>query len=651
MALVVSSLARGSLKRLMRSVPTSTHSARDALRHLAGLWQKEKLATRRREQELREAVPFARRVERGLALRKLRYENTEAAGAGHLQLWFILEHEGALENARIHVGDPVVLWSQAHGERQRAVVGRRGQTRLSLMVSSDYAAFVESGPLNLDVEAPEVTFDRGEAAVMRFLEDNELSEMRELLFGSAEPSFGELAEPTFRDQGLNSSQREAVSLALSAERVALIHGPPGTGKTRTLVEVIRQQVLLDRSVLVTAASNMAVDHLTRQLVLQGVKPLRLGHPARVAEDLKERTAEVLIEGTEEYRLARRWQGEARALREKAHKQRARRGRPGADRHLMNEANRFNADARRALNEARAKVLRRARVVCSTAAGADSSLLGASRFDVVVLDEATQAPDPIALAALQHAKLAILAGDPCQLSPTVVDAEAAREGLGTTLFERASTRWKPGATHLLEVQYRMHAALMRFPSESMYAGRLVADPSVRARHLAELPGVAPDPVRTEPWTLIDTSGTGWAESVDPESLSIFNQRHAERTAQEIERLLSRGLEPRDIATITPYSAQARLLGQLLAGAVAEGLEVGTVDSFQGREKEAVVVDLVRSNSEGELGFLADVRRMNVALTRAKRYLAVICDGSTLGGHAYYRQLLAAAERDGVWESCF
>ncbi len=626
-------------------------SSEQALTRVADLWQQERLAVRRQTQELRDTLAFPERVRRGLALANLRYENTEAAGGQHCQLWFHLERPGALDGAQIGVGDPVVLWSAARTARQTGVVGRTGTTRISVVVDHGYAAFVEDDAIQLDLEPDEATFDRGEAALRRFSTDSKLATLRELLFGDAEPSFGPRPELQVKDERLNQSQREAVSLALAAEQVALIHGPPGTGKTRTLVEVVRQHLALGKSVLVTAASNTAVDHLTRQLIALGVKPLRLGHPTRVAEDLRERTLETLMQATEEYRLARQWQHEARALHERHHKQKARSARtlPRSDWRIR--ANQLNADARRSLKEARAKVLRRTRVVCTTAAGTDSKLIGDTLYDVVILDEATQAPDPIALAALCRGKRAVLAGDPCQLPPTVVDGEAARAGLASTLFERASRRWSAGATHMLTVQYRMHALLMSFPSASMYHGRLEADPNVAARQLDDLPGVAPDPARRAPWTLVDTSGTGWEEGLEPESRSTFNRELAERTAGEVRRLLDRGVSAADIAAITPYGAQVRLLRGLLRDALAQGLEIGTVDGFQGREKEAVVVDLVRSNAEGALGFLNDIRRTNVALTRAKRCLVVVCDGSTLGQHPYYRALVEAAEAAGVWESCF
>ncbi len=629
----------------------TTASAEAALHQLAELWQLEKLAARQQERELRDARPFAERVRRGLALRSLRYEETVAEGGGRCQLWFGSEREGEFDGVQIKTGDLVVLWSGAHDRRQSGVVGARNKSRLSIVVDADYDSFVEKGDVRLDLEPSEVTFERGEAAIAAFLADESLHPVRELFFGDASPSFGPEPKLMIFDSGLNDSQRQAVSLAMRAKQVALIHGPPGTGKTRTLVEVVRQQLFAGRRILVTAASNAAVDHLTRQLIAAKQKPLRLGHSARVAEDLRAHTAEAKMEKLADYRMARRWQAEARALREQFHNRKARGGggSRGSGRALLAQANQLNADARRSLRHARSRVLARADIVCTTAAGADSKLLGNATFDVVVLDEATQAADPIALAALQRAPISVLAGDPRQLPPTVVDAEAARRGLASTLFERASRRFPSQATHLLTVQYRMSEALLRFPSESMYEGRLIADASVARRTLEELEGVMPDAERSSSWLFLDSSGMGWEEQVEPESQSTFNTAQAERTAAEVRRLLERGLPATEIAAITPYGAQVRLLRRLLADAVEAGLEIGSVDGFQGREKEAVVVDLVRSNDSATLGFLGDVRRTNVALTRAKRYLVIIGDGSTLASHEYYDQLLAAAQRDGVWRS--
>jgi len=249
---------------------------------------------------------------------------------------------------------------------------------------------------------------------------------------------------------------------------------------------------------------------------------------------------------------------------------------------------------------------------------------------------------------------VLAGDPHQLGPVVIGGPAVDATLGSTVFERLAA----GNAVMLEQQHRMHEQIMTFPSRSMYGGKLRAAPEV-AHHVLEDLGVAVDPLRPRPLWLVDTAGKDWLEqrtdfdpggslnnipsfSFDP---STFNTGNAERVAAEARRLLSRGLAPTDIAIIAAYSAQARRLRELLKVERAEGLEIGTVDGFQGREKEAVIVDLVRSNEHGEIGFLANTRRMNVALTRARRFLLVVADSATLGDHPYYAHfLLYVAEID-------
>lgn len=291
------------------------------------------------------------------------------------------------------------------------------------------------------------------------------------------------------------------------------------------------------------------------------------------------------------------------------------------------------------------------VVCATLAGADAAVLRWDEgFDVVVLDEATQAVDPLAWIALSMAPRAILAGDPHQLPPTVIDPEAARRGLSVTIFDRLFARLGDQAVRMLVTQHRMHEDIMSFPSQALYQGRLVAHPSVAAHALEDL-GVAPDPLRPGTRVWLDCAGAGFSEERRQPDGSTRNRELAQRTAQETQRLLSRGLSPRDCAVLTPYDAQVAELRALLSEAIEQGLEVGSVDGFQGREKEAIVLDLVRSNDDAEVGFLADVRRMNVALTRARRFLLVLGDSATIGQHPFYARFLEDVERRGAWVSVF
>ncbi|MGM0574273.1 MAG: AAA domain-containing protein [Myxococcota bacterium] len=631
--------------------------SRQRLERMAALWRREREATHARFAEERAGAPLKERVARGLALMDLVVDETDAVPGGRHLLWLVTRRPGGLAHARIGTGDPVRLWwEEPEGpDAVRGTVARRHRERLAVVVDEDLPDRYEDGGFRLDRDAPEATFDRGDRAIRTFLEAKSGSAtgwLREVLLGDERPAFD--PEPRWKpfDADLNRPQREAVSRALAAQDVALVHGPPGTGKTRTLVEIARQAVRRGESVLATAASNTAVDNLAERLARAGVEVVRVGHPARVSDAVQARTLDALLEHTEAWRLARRWTGEARDLLRRV---RARSDRGTLDRRerraMREEVGRLFRDARRQLRGAEDRILDGATVICATAAGADASVLRDRTFDLVVLDEATQAPDPIALVALARARRAVLAGDPRQLPPTVIDPEADREGLGRTVFERLAVSGDDDLLRMLVVQHRMHETLMSFPSAASYEGRLVASDAVRAHRLVDLPGVAPDPLRPGPLVFVDTAGKGWEERRGEEDPSTWNPRQAERTAAEIRRLLGRGVPPGDVAVITPYHAQARRLRHLLSDAVRAGLEVGTVDGFQGREKEAVVVDLVRSNDAGDLGFLRDVRRMNVALTRARRFLLVLGDSATLGRHPYYAAFLEAAEGAGAWQSAW
>ncbi len=481
-----------------------------------------------------------------------------------------------------------------------------------------------------------VTFDRGDAALVA-LERDETGK-GSLWLGNALPRFGDEVESTVRDEGLDEAQRHAVHRASAARNALLIHGPPGTGKTRTLVEIVRQALRKRQRILVTAASNVAVDNLTRRLAEVGVKVLRLGSPEMIAADLTEVSFHHRVAALDEHRQAEQLFAQARRIAEG-------RGRRPAD--PRRKSSRLRREAHQLQNFARATILRRARVVCATAGGVDAVPLGDEQFDLVVLDEATQAPDPVALAAILRGGVVVLAGDPQQLPPTVVaeDPEA-RVGLASTLFERCAARWSSAGTVMLTTQYRMSEALMRFPSEVHYGGRLTAGASNRDHRLGDLLDAPPSPRDGRPWIVIDTGELDTAEAADGDS--VHNETHRRIVAAEVRRLVDDGIAPGDIAAICPYAAQASRLRGALGRLVEAGLEIGTVDGFQGREKEVVIFDTVRSNRRGRIGFLRDVRRTNVAITRAKRQLIVVVHAPTLGRDAYYRRLLVAAGEAGAIE---
>ena len=593
--------------------------------------------------------PLAERVALGIALANLRITDERSAFGTRVRVRLAVPDHVDLDNVRLGPGDPVRLWAEHPDEpgAVRGVIERREEQSLWVMldrpvdeIDRDYA---------LDPEVPEVTFDRGDVAIERAktaLATSDLARIRDVAAGVRPPRPLAPLSWTPLDDDLDERQRMAVDVALRSGDIAQIHGPPGTGKTRTLVEVIRQRVLRGERVLCAAPSNTAVDNLGMRLADVGLRAVRLGHPARVAPSLHALTLDAQVDADGATKLAREWHDRARALRKSAS------GRRGPEaKALWQEARALDQDAAKEIANTEARIVERANVVLATCVGCDHPLLREDTFDCVIVDEATQAPDPLLLVALARGKVCVLAGDHNQLGPVVVGGPAVDSVLGTTVFDRLAKESVEGASVMLEQQHRMHEQIMTFPSRSMYAGRLRPSPLVAAHVLDDL-GVAPDPLRPRPLWLIDTAGKDWLEQrtdFDPGGSlnnapafhfdpSTFNTGNAERVAAEARRLLSRGLAPTEIAIIAAYSAQARRLRELLRVERAAGLEIGTVDGFQGREKEAVIVDLVRSNEMGEIGFLANTRRMNVALTRAKRFLLVVADSATLGEHPYYKRFL-------------
>jgi len=664
--------------------------ARDWLDAVARAWRDERTAVRRRIALERAGRTLTERIALGIALAPLRIVDEQSAPGDRIRIQVAAPDTIDLDNLRLAPGDPIRLWAE-HPDEPGAVRGvyeRREDQTLWLMLDrgiehSEMGGGDPAGSAGgaggkaprgiieidreyaIDPEAPEVTFDRGDQAIARAhaaLATSDLARIRDVAAGIRPPRPVAPVGWTALDAALDDRQRTAVDAALRSGDLALIHGPPGTGKTRTLVEVVRQRVRRGERVLCAAPSNAAVDNLGLRLAEAGLRTVRLGHPARVHPALIELTLDAQVDADGASRLAREWRDRARQLRRSATGKRG----PEA-KECWAEARALDRDAAREIANAERAIVDRAEVVLATCAGSEHPLLGLGDqrivFDCAVIDEATQAPDPLLLVPLGRARVAVLAGDPHQLGPVVTGGADLEATLGSTVFDRLARHGpagdSPGAV-MLEQQHRMHQQIMAFPSRAMYGERLRAAPAVAGHTLDDL-GVAPDPLRPRPLWLIDTAGKDWSEQrlsggpaagheyepgtsmtnipvfrIDP---STFNPGNAERVAAEARRLLSRGLPPTEIAIIAAYSAQARRLRELLRDERADGLEIGTVDGFQGREKEAVIVDLVRSNEYGEIGFLADTRRMNVALTRARRFLLVVADSATLGAHPYYAAFLS------------
>jgi superfamily I DNA and/or RNA helicase len=589
-------------------------------------------------------------VARGVAIPDLEAVD-DAVGLGGRALVTFTRAGGQRLEGRWEPGSVVEVSPRRAGDvpSVRAVVSRRSARSLQLAFDDAPPPFVTLGRVWLEATLDERTFLRARANVdtVRGWERGAERRRRAVLLGDEPPRSGPVppAPPAPR---LNPEQAEAVERALAADDFFLVHGPPGTGKSTVLVEVARRARADDRRLLATAASNAAVDHLLELCLAAGLKAVRVGHPARVSPELVEHTLDVLVEAQPSHVLARELFDEAFELRGYARKQRQR----GRSRERFANARDAAAEARRLVDQARAleqqavrAVLDGADVICATLTALSGGELARERFDLALFDEATQAIEPLALAAFIKARTVVMAGDHRQLPPTVLSREAALAGLTTSLFERLLAAHGDAWRLMLREQYRMSEALMAYPSRTMYEGALRAHPSVAGRRLP----VASD---TPPLLFVDTAGRGFDEEVPPGTDSTRNPGEAGLVIDRARALIAAGLPADELAVIAPYSAQAAELRER-AACLPElaGVEIDTVDAFQGREKEAVLVSLTRSNPEGTVGFLADLRRMNVAITRAKSHLFVVGDSATLGGHPYYGGFVDVAQQTGGYVSAW
>jgi ATP-dependent RNA/DNA helicase IGHMBP2 len=562
----------------------------------------------------------------------------------------------------LRVGDVVRITRRRvrADEEPTGVVAKRSWTSIAVAFDEPVPDWTTDGRVVLELVANDVTHSRLADAISRFADarDERLATLRAILVGERKPAFRRHPDLSSMSKSLNAQQAAAVRHALSADELALVHGPPGTGKTVTLAEVARLAAAAGERVLAAAASNHAVDNLVERLAEAGLRVVRVGHPARVAEAILSHTLDVQLAQHERSQLAsdlvrqaldlqqrsrRQWErGRGAGLRGEGYLERARDSR--------REAGRLFTEARRLNREAAKDILDRAQVICATATGVESDALAlapiAGRgFDLAVFDEATQATEPATLAVMARAQRIVLAGDHQQLPPTVLSEKAARGGLGVSLFERMLTTYGDELRRMLVVQHRMNETIMRFPSRQMYRDELRAHPSVANRTIGDLDGVRAEAL-WRPVEFLDTAGKGFDDEAPDIGDSRRNPGEAELVATQARNMMEAGVSASDIAVITPYAAQAQLLRGLLG---PTGPEVDTVDGFQGREKEAVVVSLTRSNSRGEIGFLADVRRMNVAVTRARRRLVVVGDGGTIGNHDFYGAFIEYANRVGGYRS--
>lgn len=523
--------------------------------------------------------------------------------------------------------------------------------RMKIVLNAkDLPDWLSFGNLGVDLQFDERTYLEMEKAlrIVQSANRGRLAELRSVLLNKLEARF--LPQPALDINSLNPAQNRAVDQVISAQDVAVIHGPPGTGKTTTIIQAINELVKQEHTVLVCAPSNAAVDLLTERIAAQGRTVVRVGNISRVDDSILVHTLEAQIAAHADNKNIKKIKIQAAEARRKAAKFKRKFGSKERTerRDLYDEAKELTAWANQLEDRLINQILDAAQVITCTLVGASQKVLENRRFRTVLIDEAAQALEPACWIPILKASRVIFAGDPFQLPPTVKVIKNKKTGLNITLIEKC-LQFLPKIS-FLNIQYRMHQVIMGFSNEQFYNGQLVAAESIAQHQLA---------IEAEqPITFIDTAGCGFEERLNPEFQSRYNPDECQILCEHL-YLLIENYQRKDfplpsIGIISPYREQAIYLKQHKEG--DERLQempitINTIDAFQGQERDLIYISLVRSNGKGEIGFLKDYRRMNVAMTRAKKKLVVIGDSATIGMDSFYSDFLDYCEKSGMYKTAW
>jgi ATP-dependent RNA/DNA helicase IGHMBP2 len=594
---------------------------------LSGLLAAERTADEVAFTGLTAGTGAARRRELGLTWYPVAIRNTEPTRGDYLSVEVERTTHKDLSH-QLRFGGSVALFSNHDSaDRVNGTITYIGGDRLKVtLLTEELPDWASDGKLGIDLLFDSHSYDEMQLALKRAEKMD--SHLVSVLTGMARPVF---VTADYTNVKLNASQNAAVRNILGAQDLAIVHGPPGTGKTTTLVAAINALVEHgEPQILVVAPSNTAVDLLSEKLSETGLQVLRIGNPVRVTERLQRLTLDSRMAEHGQIKEVKKLKKMAAEFKNMAHKYKRSFGKAEREQRkaLFDEAHRIMRDVVKIEEFVSEDVISKAQVITATLVGADHYTIKKLQFQTVVMDEAGQALEPAAWIPVLKAQRVILAGDHLQLPPTV---KSQQSELTTTLLEKCVALHSDAVT-LLEEQYRMNTAIMGFSSLKFYNNQLTAHLSVAHRLIK--PG-------DKPFTFIDTAGAGYEEQA--EGTSTVNPEEAAFIVRHIDRMNYKGVS---VAVVAPYKQQVNLLKDLLTGTP---VEVNTVDGFQGQERDVIYISLTRSNSNGIIGFLSDYRRMNVAMTRAKLKLVMVGDSATLAQTPFYAELIAYTEGLGSYES--
>ncbi|MEM9929751.1 MAG: AAA domain-containing protein [Bacteroidota bacterium] len=630
-------------------------------RHLVQLEREEE---RRLHLEIIQAMPLVKRVAKGYSWYPLQVTETGYGIGGRPTVTVVREGE---ESHQFRAGTSINLFTTqplANGPQRAGIIHYIKKNTMKIVLGGeDLPDWLQAGGVGVDLMFDERTYVEMDRVlqILETVEGGRVKELRDVISGTRPAAYRPVAAESVAHLGhLNESQRQAVAHILGAEHISLVHGPPGTGKTTTLVAAVGELLKTEDRILFCTPSNAAADLVTIRLAEMGVQVVRTGNISRVEEDVLRHTLDLQIADHPDTVQVKKLRQEAATIRRKAHKAR------GRDKGLLfRDAGRLNNWARQLEDRTLDHVLDTAEVIVCTLVGAASAILGKHEFKTCIIDEAAQALEPATWIPIVKSNRVVLAGDPFQLPPTVKNRKAEREGFTETLLEKCLARGntdievkltplpnnqEPLAHALLQVQYRMNQSIMGYSNAFFYRGQLKAADLVTTSTLPSIP-------LSESVVFIDTAGTGFEEKLHPRFKSRYNDGELDILIEHLLDLRS-AIPPEDplpaVAVITPYREQVVQAEDRIE---AEGrlqdfhLTINTVDGFQGREREVVYLSLVRSNDKGEIGFLADYRRMNVAMTRAKKYLVVIGDSATIGQDKFFAGFLNYVEQHGLYQTAW